>query len=106
MTEEKNSIELTLSVNEWNTVLGAVSVLSFPEVKDIVKTIAEQAEGSEARGAETIAIKMTRAATNQILGVLQLLPYHVSAVAISKIYEQATKQIEKAKKDEDSSSKG
>lgn len=104
MSESKNteSIELILSVNEWNTILGAVSVLSFSEVADIVKTIAEQASGSEAKGSETISIKLSRDNTNQILGVLQLLPYHVSAVVISKVYDQATKQISDEKKTEES----
>lgn len=104
MSESKKkteSIELVLSVNEWNTILGAASVLSFSEVTDIVKTIAEQANGSDAKGNETIAIKVSREHANQILGVLQLLPYHVSAVVISKVYEQATKQISEEKKTEE-----
>lgn len=105
MTEQKKTegIELSLSVNEWNTILGAVSVLSFREVPEIVKTIAEQAGGSQAKGNETISIRVSREHANQILGVLQLLPYHVSAVVISKVYEQATKQISEEKKTEESS---
>ena len=39
-------------------------------------------------------IKMSPTMANQILGVLQLLPYHVANVIVSKVYNQAMKELQ------------
>ncbi len=87
-------LELTLSVNEWNVVIGALHVLAFADAKAIIDVIAEQSKDSKAVGEETVMIKMSPTMANQILGVLQLLPYHVANVIVSKVYNQAMKELQ------------
>ena len=87
-------LELTLSVNEWNVVIGSLHVLAFADAKAIIDTIAEQSKDSKSVGEETVMIKMSPTMANQILGVLQLLPYHVANVIVSKVYNQAMKELQ------------
>ena len=51
-------LELTLSVNEWNVVIGALHVLAFADAKAIIDVIAEQSKDSKAVGEETVTIKI------------------------------------------------
>ena len=95
---EDIELELTLSVNEWNVVIGALNVLAFAEAKEIIDTIAEQSKDSKAVG-ETVTIKMVASKSNQVLGVLQLLPYHVANQVIAKVYNQAMEKIREETKE-------
>ena len=96
---EDIELELTLSVNEWNVVIGALNVLAFAEAKEIIDTIAEQSKDSKAVGEETVTIKMVASKSNQVLGVLQLLPYHVANQVIAKVYNQAMEKIREETKE-------
>ena len=96
---EDIELELTLSVNEWNVVIGALNVLAFTEAKEIIDTIAEQSKDSKAVGEETVTIKMVATKANQVLGVLQLLPYHVANQVIAKVYNQAMEKIREETKE-------
>lgn len=93
---EDIELELTLSVNEWNVVIGALNVLAFADAKEIIEIIAEQSKDSKAVGEETVTIKMVASKANQVLGVLQLLPYHVANQVIAKVYNQAMEKIREA----------
>ena len=90
---EDIELELTLSVNEWNVVIGALNVLAFAEAKEIIEVIAEQSKDSKAVGEETVTIKMVASKANQVLGVLQLLPYHVANQVVANVYNQAMEKI-------------
>lgn len=95
-------IEIALSVNAWNVVVGSISVLSFPECTEILDIMKKQTEGNEAKGEETVKITLSPTHINEILGVLQLLPYHISNGVINELYTQtmtvmAERQVEKEK---------
>lgn len=97
-------IEIALSVNAWNLVVSSISVLSFPECTEILDIMKKQTEGNEAKGEETVKITLSPTHINEILGVLQLLPYHVSNSVINDLYTQTMtvmvdRQAEKEKKE-------
>lgn len=83
------NIEITLTVNAWNIVISSLSVLSFDESKEILKEIAEQTKGIEAKGEDPVMISLSPTHINQILGVVQLLPYHVSNGVVTELYNQS-----------------
>lgn len=83
------NIEITLTVNAWNIVIGSLSVLSFDESKEILKEIAEQTKDIEAKGEDPVMISLSPTHINQILGVVQLLPYHISSGVVTELYNQS-----------------